>query len=209
MIIYIIHYKKLKERKKYLLDIFEKYNIKNFEFIENYDRDNITDENIELFDKNFSKIHIAICLSHFYAYKKISEENHENSLIIEDDVIINENFFKNLNNYIKILPYNYDMVFIGDGCNLHIDKNKILPNCVMYKRNLDIEYGTRCTDSYIVSKKCANKIINYLNNNPAKICEAIDWWLNYYFKNNTEYNIYWAEPTIISQGSGNIYEKSY
>lgn len=188
--------------------MFKKHNINNFEFVENYDRDNIKSDEMNLFDENLSKVHMAICLSHFYVYEKIAN-NHEEALILEDDVIINDNFFKNLNNYLTQLPNNYDMIFIGDGCNLHIDKNKILPECIFYKRFLNKEYATRCTDSYIVSNKCSKKIINDIYNNSLKINEAVDWFLNYYFKDNQNFDIYWSEPTIISQGSGSIYNKSY
>ncbi len=209
--IYIIHYKKLHDRKRYLLNMFEKYNITNFEFIEHYDRDNLIENDTKLFNKNLQKVHMAICLSHFYAYNEISKD--QQALILEDDVIIDNNFVDNLNDYVNKLPVDYDMVFIGDCCNLHIDKNKLKQNCVMYKRDTYKEYTTRCTSAYIVSKKCSINILNDLNiikvlENEKKINDPIDWWLNYYFQ-NSYYNIYWAEPTIFLQGSESIYSKSY
>jgi GR25 family glycosyltransferase involved in LPS biosynthesis len=47
------------------------------------------------------------------------------AIIFEDDVILSDNFTNILNNYITQLPENYDMLFIGDGANLHIEKHKL------------------------------------------------------------------------------------
>ena len=67
----------------------------------------------------------------------------------------------------------------------------------------------RCTDSYLVSKKCAIKICEYIKNLPSKINNAYDWWLNeVILKNN--FKIYWAEPTIVKQGTIiRIFKNSY
>ena len=67
----------------------------------------------------------------------------------------------------------------------------------------------RCTDSYLVNKKCAIKICEYIKNLPRKINNAYDWWLNeVILKNN--FIIYWAEPTIVKQGTIiKIFKNSY
>jgi hypothetical protein len=92
------------------------------------------------------------------------------------------------------------MLFIGDGCNMHIDSN-ILENLNtnIFKNN---DYLTRCMDSYLISKKCCIKLLEYLKNITNKIELPIDHWLNIYLKNNNA-NIYWAEPTIVTQGTSN------
>ena len=63
--------------------------------------------------------------------------------------------------------------------------------------------ATRCTDSYFVSKKCAEKLINYI----TKICknsinQNSDWWLNEVIR-DLKLEIYWMEPTIVTQGTQN------
>jgi UDP-glucose 4-epimerase len=119
--------------------------------------------------------------------------------------------------YLSQLPEDYDMLFIGNGCNLHIPNNIIQSNKYIYFKNnipidcqLDIKnwnvnWGigvARCTDSYLISKKCAQKILNYFNNIKVEssINHPIDFWLNNIIK-ILNLNIYWAEPTIISQGT--------
>jgi GR25 family glycosyltransferase involved in LPS biosynthesis len=206
MKVFVIHYKVLIDRKKHILEQFQKHNITDYEFIE-IDRDELHNQNIDMFQENYCKCQIAISLSHFYAYKQISEK-YENALIFEDDVILSTNFTDILNKYINQLPEDYDMLFIGNGCNLHIENDKLLPNKYIYEK-----YGvggiTRCTDSYIISKKCAIKICDYINNLTYKINLPIDWWLNIAGRDNN-IKAYWAEPTIVTQGTQNgLFQSSH
>ena len=207
MKVFIIHYKKLVDRKKHILKQLQINNITDYEFIE-IDRDELYDHDINIFEENFNKSQIAIFLSHLYAYKQISK-NYDNALIFEDDVILCENFSEILNKYINQLPEDYDMLFIGDGCNLHIEKHKLTPNNNIYEKCVEYtEWGgggaTRCTDSYIVNKNCALKLCNYINNLQSKIDLPIDWWLNIASGDN-KLKIYLTEPTIVTQGSENGY----
>ena len=209
MKIFIIHYKKLTNRKEHIIRQFNTHNIPDYEFIE-IDRDELTIENMNKFEggeQRSNKAGMAISLSHYYAYKEITEK-YDNALILEDDVIFSDNFMESLSKYLTQLPEDYDMLFIGDGCNLHIENDMLVPGKYIYERGVHAtNWGgggaTRCCDSYIVSKKCAKQMTEYVSNLNNKITEcAIDWWLN----NNARYNefkVYWAEPTIVTQGSQN------
>lgn len=193
--IFVIHYKKLIERKQHIVNQFKKHNILDYEFIE-IDRDELNDKNINIFEKKYNNAQIAISLSHFYAYKEINEK-YENGLIFEDDVILHENFSNILKEYLKQLPVDYDMLFIGDGCNLHIEKNKLIENQYIYEKCLyptkwEGDGATRCTDSYLINKKCAKKLCDYISNLNYKINLPIDWWLNIVCRDNN-LKIYWAE----------------
>ncbi len=211
MKVFVIHYKKLIDRKENIIKQFEKHNITNYEFIE-IDRDELDKENITIFEDNYSKSSIAISLSHFYAYNMISKNNDENGLIFEDDVILSNNFTYIFNKYISILPNDYDMLFIGNGCNLHINRKHIKPNKFIYEKSLNPVKGegagaTRCTYSYLVNKNCAIKICEYIEKLNYKINQPIDWWLNKACRDNN-LKVYWAEPTIVSQGTQNGTYKS-
>ena len=215
--IFVLHYSKLFDRKQYILYQFEKYNITNFEFIEKYDKDEITEEESNIFHSQFKKSSMSLSLKHFYVYKEIADK-YDNALILEDDAILCDNFLEKLNLYISKIPINYDMLFIGDGCNLHIEKHNLITGKYIYPKCLyPTEWGgngaTRCTDSYIISKKCANKLNEYIqniknknnsnnNSNNSKINLPIDWWLNNAARDNNLI-VYWAEPTIVTQGSEN------
>lgn len=208
MRIFVIHYKKLIDRKEHILDQFKKYNITDYEFVE-IDRDELDDTS--MFQSKFSTSQIAIALSHFYAYKQISEK-YTHGLILEDDIILSNDFENILNKYLSQLPKDYDLFFIGDGCNLHIEPHRLVTNKNVYEKCLyPTRWGgdgaSRCTDSYLVSKKCATKMCSYINNLPYKINMPVDWFLNVIARDNN-LKVYWAEPTIVTQGTQNGVFKS-
>jgi glycosyl transferase family 25 len=194
MKVFVIHYKPLVERKMHILEQFRKHNIIDYEFIE-IDRDELDGHDISMFQKNYSTSQMAISLSHFYAYKQISE-NYENGLIFEDDIILSDDFESKFKTYMDQLPENYDMLFLGDGCKLHIDSNRLIQDKHVYETSY-----SRCTDSYVVSKKGATQICEYINAT-RNINLPIDNWLNIPFQEKG-YKIYWAEPTIVTQGTQN------
>jgi GR25 family glycosyltransferase involved in LPS biosynthesis len=209
MKIYVLHYSKLVERKKSILEQFDKHGITNFEFIEKYDTDNITTNGMDVFGTNLKfgshlKLPIiSLILKHIHVYYEMCIHNIEQVLIFEDDVILCDNFTEKLTNYLSQMPPTYDMLFIGDGCNLHIDSKLINPTTNIYKKSVN---PTRCTDSYIISLSCAKQIIEYI-----RISDTInlpsDWWLHKVLPELNS-NVYWAEPTIVTQGSQNNVFKS-
>ena len=82
---------------------------------------------------------------------------------------------------------------------------------IYYKSGEVTKWGghgaTRAADSYFVSNKCAKKLNNYFKNK-KNIDESIDAYLNYVIR-ELDLIVYWAEPTIVKQGSGNIFKHSY
>jgi hypothetical protein len=102
------------------------------------------------------------------------------------------------------------MLFLDDCCNFHIPNINKTQN--IYKKNLSANSlgggmgATRGAGCYLVSKKCASKITDniktYYYNGRYKIDDQIDFWLNNVFRRNN-FNIYWAEPTISTQGTQN------
>ena len=161
---------------------------------------------ISNFESGYKRSQIAIALSHFHAYKEISEK-YDQALIFEDDVILSENFTEQFLKYINDLPIDYDMLFIGDGCNLHIQSDLITPDKYIYKKEVEPaswsgQGAGRCTDSYLVSKKCATKMHNYLQNVSYKINVPVDFWLNVAAR-DCDLRVFWAEPTIVTQGTQN------
>jgi glycosyl transferase family 25 len=213
MKIFITHYSKLVERKETVLNQFAKNNILDYHFIENLNKEDITDEHLNNFnldapimgERKFVVNIISLFLKHIYIYNLIANSDIEYALILEDDVILDDNFMEKLNTYITELPNDFDALFIGNGCNLHIPNDKIIEGKHIYPM-----CSTRCTDSYLISKKCAIKMIsfyNYFIMNNIKIGLPVDHWLNLAFK-NTNCNVYWSEPTIVKQGSENNVFKS-
>jgi glycosyl transferase family 25 len=208
MKIFVLHYSKLTDRKEHILDQFKKHNIREFTFIENFDKDEITEDQCPEFDQNYitnKRSCLSLHLKHIYAYKLMITENIDEALIFEDDVILSDDFMSKLTNYMTQVPRDYDMVFIGDACQLHIPTSQLVPNQNIYKKSVDTNdegYGgaTRCTDSYIIHNRCAKKICEYIKNLKYKINSPVDWWLNVTARDNN-LSVYWAEPTIVTQGT--------
>jgi GR25 family glycosyltransferase involved in LPS biosynthesis len=205
MKVFVIHYAKLLDRKRHILEQFAKHNITDFEFVE-IDRDALDREDTSMFELGYNPAQIAISLSHFYAYKQIAEKYGE-GLILEDDAMLAESFVYRLDSYMTYLPANYDALFVGDGCNLHICPEDVVPGKYVYEKSHEpTSWGgqgaTRCADSYIVSKACAKRMCGYIDGLTQKINLPIDWLLNLMLR-DTDSLVYWAEPTIVTQGTQN------
>jgi GR25 family glycosyltransferase involved in LPS biosynthesis len=211
--VFVIHYKKLVERREHILNEFKKYNISNYEFIE-IDRNDIQQYDLSIFEDEFISKYkppsVAILLSHIYAYSEIAN-NYDCGLIFEDDVILSPYFNNIFETCLKKLPNTYDMMFIGDGCSLHIPRYMLKEDTYIYRKGVEeTEWGgngcTRCVDSYLVSKKCASHLCNYIElikeGKHEKINILSDWWLNIVGR-ELQFEVYWTEPTIVTQGSHN------
>jgi GR25 family glycosyltransferase involved in LPS biosynthesis len=201
--VFVVHYKKLQDRKVHILEQLNKCNITDYEFIE-IDRDELKGHNISMFMEGYSASQIAIALSHFHAYRQIRDK-YDCGLIFEDDVILSNDFEQIFQEYLTELPDDYDMLFIGDGCGLHIQSDYIFPEQHIYRKCLyPTSWGGngagRCGDSYLVSKKCANILCRYIDNLRYKIKMPVDWWLNVAARDN-DFIVYWSEPTIVTQGT--------
>jgi GR25 family glycosyltransferase involved in LPS biosynthesis len=208
--IFVVHYDKLIERKQFMIEQIHRQNL-NCEFISNHGKDILTTNDVKMF-KNISSAEISCALHHIECFKEIAEK-YDYALILEDDVILCDDFAEKLKTYLTQLPPNWDMLFIGDGCNLHIPDFRLIKNQYIYKKeNFATSWGgngaTRCLDSYMITKRCCHDILqrvylpNYIIDMPA------DHWLNKVIQ-NYNFNIYWTEPTITRQGSElNIYKSS-
>lgn len=202
MKIFVLHCSKLVERKKHIIEQFSNQNIP-FEFIENYDKDDIESES-RFYSKEYKRSTMSLHLKHLHVYKLLSQCT-EDALVFEDDIILCDNFMETLNKYLTQLPADYDMLFLGNGCNLHIEKDKLVQDKFIYEKCLyPTSWGgngaSRCSDSYLISNACAKKMFGYIKKLKSPIKLPIDWWINDVAR-NINLKVYWAEPTIVTQGS--------
>lgn len=110
------------KRKENMIRQLQKCNITDYEFVD-IDRDEIYKYDLSKIDTSIKPALIAIFLSHSYAYKQIAEF-HEKALILEDDAVMDDNFTEKFTHYQNQLEPSFDMLFIGSGCNLHIEADK-------------------------------------------------------------------------------------
>ena len=223
--IYIIHYTKLTDRKKYIENLFSNLKV-NYEFIEVYDKENLDEKIVNSFYKvdkeqhdhkvslwgekanNFYELtlpEISCSIKHIHALKKIQSENYDYSLILEDDIIPkNKNF---INEVFKLIQTNrqWDVLFIGEGMGKNYKNKKIgFRRYLPFKKIYKIKHpATNCLEAYIVKKECVDQILDGL----LPINLVIDWELAFQFfiKN---LNIFWTKKSLFFQGSKNNIYKS-
>jgi GR25 family glycosyltransferase involved in LPS biosynthesis len=206
--IFVLHYTKLAERKANILRQFQEQNITHFQFIEAFDRESLTSQQLNRFAPNLKPSEISLFLKHISVYQQMVKQDISEALLLEDDAILADNFLETLDKYRQQLPASWQMLFLGDGCGLHIPKNLQTPGQFIYQRgNQPTEWGgngaSKCTDSYMISKKCANLFMTCFSLTQQKIPYQIDHWINETARLLQETQIYWVEPTIVSQGSEN------
>jgi GR25 family glycosyltransferase involved in LPS biosynthesis len=197
MKIFVTHYTPLTERKRHILNQFNNQNITEYEFIESHDREQLTHDELNMFTK-INNAERSLFLKHVEILKKINETNEENgiTLVFEDDAVLVHDFNNKLNEFLKQLPENFDLIFPGECCNLHVFK--IQQNNYFYINNT-----SRGTCFYIINNNSVKKILEKFKNDTLtnkKISLPIDWWFNKIIP-ELNLNSYWTEPTLVYQGS--------
>ena len=221
---FVVHYTKLIERKNKVLEIFKNSNLQ-YEFIEDYDKDDFTDEIISKFYKadremfehkietaykppawdlkeNWFRIlndaEISCTIKHIIALKKISEQEDDFCLIVEDDIIpIFEDTFDKINSIIQQAPESWDCIFLGEGCG----KDFILSKINKAEKISENLYkvpppSANCTEAFLIKKEAAKRI--YESIIPFQL--VIDYELSYQFY-KLNMNVYWSIPPLFYQGS--------
>ena len=192
--IYVIHYSPLKDRMEFMLKQFALFGITNYDFVEGPSRHELTHQLVNSYfrekdGKSLTKAEIAITITHIEVYKDIIKNNYKTCLILEDDAVLCEDFTKHLVRFMDCIPSDYDIAFINNGGGLHDDRT--VPDVLWYKQT-----STRTCCGYILTKKACEDILSEI----LPFSEAIDHAMNGIIgKKNL--NVYWAEPTLIEDGS--------
>lgn len=215
--IYVIHYYKETKRKEYLQTVLKLLK-KPYTFRDLYNRTSAelfnekyflnTEENKNIKNSVMSqygkiietgmdintlkgKAYRAATLEHYKTYEYVlNETSFEHVLILEDDIRFKKGFETALQDYEAHMPKDYDICYIGSGCNLQLPykTEKII--------DLHPQKYSRCSDSYIVKRSALEKIVN----TALPFFGAIDWDLNYIQMVNN-FNVYWVTDPLIYQGS--------
>ena len=210
---WIIHYTPLAERKQHILSLLEKHGMTH-EFIQDYDKEALTPQDLLPFhvSQSLGYGHVSLFKKHFLAYEKIITSPHTYNLILEDDIIVHPHFNELFRRSIVQLPDDYDMLFIGCGCGFRVPSEFREEGKYIYKkRNYEptdalaqlwgAREATKCCDSYIVSPKCASRILDYAASlGPNGIGKPLDIWLNHVCL-HLGLKVYWMDPPVIEQGS--------
>jgi GR25 family glycosyltransferase involved in LPS biosynthesis len=194
---YICHYSKLEERRKYIEKHLESCNFK-VEWVLEYDKEMIDMNELKKkfplitentkFNRKLSMSEISLILKHFHIINEVVINEYSNVVVFEDDIVLVEGFDEKLQVYANQLPTNYEILWLGTCCNLHI--NEVKEGVNVYSCNR----GSRCTHCYLISYQACKKIVNYFNT----VNEPIDWFFNKVIIDLKLEN-YWAEPELSVQ----------
>lgn len=153
--IFIINLKRRADRKKEIINKLNEYCLNNYEFIEAVDgkENNIQDEYEKI--KNNTKIintgHYGCLLSHIKAITEAKNQNLKSVLIIEDDIIFCDDFYRKINS--TLVP-KYDFLYLGGI----IDEIKFFT--LGWGKSTEIMGAY----AYIIKKSMYDTVLNYLKN---------------------------------------------
>lgn len=219
---YVVHYTPLVERKKFLLGQFNKERI-TATFIENFDREELSYQMVyDNFKMNLWEYQrrsptgyspylypmkpadVSNCLKHKEAFRRfLNESTKDYMFLMEDDVIVCENFIAVLNSYLKELPSDWSAAFIGQGAGKRIPQEQLKEGINWYRKDHPAD---RCADSVLFSRKSVEMI--YANMVSKGIAFPPDHELSFWFR-VCDMKVYWLEPPIVAQGSQTGYFESY
>ena len=200
--VYVCHYSKLEERKKSLLEQFQEEKIYQYQFVETYDKNTWKKSEIEReypnvfskwkkglshYNEDSQNSERSLVLKHVSILKDIHKNDYKDALILEDDVTLCDGFVEYFNMFVKQLPDDWDIAWVGSCLNLH---EPSVDGKYVYKT----DRGSRCTHAFMVSSRMVEKVINEISN----VYLPADHFYNYLIK---EYNLnnYWFEPSLAIQ----------
>ena len=214
---YIMHYTPLSERKGFVLDQLSIAGISDFEFITEFDREDLTDEDLLKYDKDpdvhkrvseisrrphgfagslqynyeqMSLSSVSLNLKHLEAFKRFLDHDLDFALFLEDDCRFTNS--TKVETVIEEAPENWDVIFLGGAFSHGI----ITPISLVGGSYILAQHpSTNTTSSIIYNKDSVRKILPHMES----FCVPIDWQLNYaFYKANL--NVYHTYPYLCTQG---------
>lgn len=207
--IYVIHYKKMEDRKRYLTNFFfESGCSENVNWIEDGQREDLTEELIKksgyVFDPSISK-HLSLgeigcMIGHKKILSEMLQKQHKFAFVFEDDVVFPDGFVKEFNSVFEKCPDDFDVISLGSCCGIKYPN--ILPENRFYKI---IPNRGRCGYAQLVTYRCCVELAKHT----VTYSNAPDWELYNTASNKINpFTTYWVEPPMVQQGSETIYKSS-
>ena len=214
---YVMHYTPLQDRRQFITEQLLAAGIKDFEFISEFDREELTEEDLARYDKdhdlhrevsevsrrghgyagkldhNYEEMtlsSISLNMKHLSAFNRFMKQNEEFGLFLEDDCRF-INHPARIEDIIDNAPSDWDVIFLGGA----FDHGILTPLTFKDGYMLAAHPATNTTSSILYKKKSVSKILPHMES----FCLSIDWQLNYAF-HEAKLNVYHTYPYLCTQG---------
>jgi GR25 family glycosyltransferase involved in LPS biosynthesis len=204
-IYFIVHKEKEPERYKSILNIIDKFGFKNYSILKQLWASDITyDMRRNLCKTNrtsllHGRIHplsngeISLFLNYISCLKEIRETYTDGYFIIfESDILLNSNFNAELEKVLELAKNNNDWDIINIGSGQQEVPENIIPGLHLYKAKRN-----RCAEGIIWKYSAVCKFLDYVKD----IDGPIDTKMDVFCEFDGGFNIYWAHPPLVYQGS--------
>ena len=143
---------------------------------------------------------MALGLNHWFLWNHIVLANIPTAIILEDDVLLSDNFKEIFAENMVNIPDNWDIVYLSNLFPDRIDDGRIMAekikgNIWHHKGAKTWDGGIDGTHAYMVSLEGAKKMINI----PFTLDEPIDRWMS--FNILPKINVYIWHPSLIKPRS--------
>ena len=197
--IFIVHYKKMVDRKSYLTKFFEDRGV-DVEFLLGGQREDITPELLlkfykydsSVYSRNLNPGEIGCAIGHYQGIQKVVDQDLPYAIFFEDDVVFDEDFVTKFQSRFQNFDLLFDLISLGDCCGIgiygvHMGNGFHLIN----------PPRGRCGYAHILSNR-ACKIL--LKNLPFNY--PIDWHIGNYVSNmESKFTTLWVDPPLAYEGS--------
>lgn len=195
---YIIHVSTALEREKHIkTQILDKG--LEAQFINEGDIKDLTENILQTYFKGgmcVPQAATSCAYKHLRAYEYMLEQHIELALILEDDIILHQNFeaeLKHIQAEIKTTNIQAFFISLEDSDLRFIKKSTRLKNTRLYPQPTG-----RTAGAYIVDLEAAKRILEKIKTTKCDL--PIDWFHNL-CASQKSIEIFWAHPTIATQGS--------
>lgn len=218
----VIHYTRFVERRTHMEKVLAEHGLDRFEpcWILEHDREEVPELAAWVAGPGaeggkrriwgaLNAGHVSVIRKHLAALRMAAEDSGAPwHLVLEDDVILEEDFLPKLGRMLAGLPEDWEIVFVGDGCKLHVPwwRRWLAPRAEReagaYFRGWRARWWggggmSRCAAGYVVRPESARRFLSSGQAHPP--FEApIDWLMNLAGA-ELRFRSYWAEPPLVRQ----------
>ena len=168
--VYLLNIPRLKDRRNYMLQEFKKQGI-NFKINYGIDKNNINElflnklkedgkitQNYINESKNKKQGTLACLLTHVGLWETLKKSNKNHFLIFEDDCHIMHGFKEKAKKYLKYVPSNWDMIWLGHG---RLKGKKINKHILVPENNPGQGFNS-LHHCYMIKKTSVDKFLKFI-----------------------------------------------